>query len=100
VQGAPIGPDINFFQSHTSLQDAFGNLELSANSISLPIHFSTSFKNLKLSTCSSLIGLLTILTLLSSPYFSRVTFAATAEAAPQENQTTMSLPLIHATLHV
>lgn len=87
VHGAPSGPLIKRSLSHTSTQLFDGNLGLVANSIGNPSQSCTSSKNRRLSSSSSATGLLTTRMLCVSPYFSIVFLAATAEAAPQLNQT-------------
>src|SRR5690349_20944967 len=52
-----------------------------------PIHRSTSWRNLALSGCSEAKVLQYTISTRSPPYFSVASFAATADAAPQLNQT-------------
>ena len=95
VQGAPFGLDINCLCSPPSTALDDGNIGCITSSQVTPSHFSTSFKNLRLSASSSAMGLLQILISCVLPYFSIVSFAATALAAPQENQTAITGLLIH-----
>ena len=89
VQGAPVGPLINFRCAHTSTAEDVGYFVLDTVSIGCPSQRSTSFRKRMLSASSSITGLFSTRTAYVDPYISRVFLAATALATPHENQTAM-----------
>jgi len=89
VHGACFGPHINFRLAQTSRAEWFNHCGLIALSTGKPTHRSTSIRKRRLSSSSSATGLFTTRIVCVAPYRSTVTLAATADAAPQENQTTI-----------